>query len=380
MHPSAITSVDDFGANGVCGSNACDTVVLNVAGTNGMYCHMSYLSSAARTAIVRFVEAGGKLVIYDSECPAQDYSWLPYTFNTNNPGAMGASGTLNIVENNPLSSSDTSSPYFIDTYILGHNSDAVGDMNVMITYNANWCLDMSVTNVRLVTGPVHTYARYGNGLIIYNGMDQDPNRDYCQPGTTNGCTNESKVWYQELLIPFNPTPVTVLPCGVTVVGITLSPMTATNDLSMRQNSHTVTANLTDQLNNPEPGIPVSFTVTGVNAGVMGSCNPVSCVTDASGNVTFTYTNVGNVAGNDTIVATFTNNGVSISSQPAMKTWINPCDLNGDNKIDRSDIGIIFAGHGQQAPGDPRDIDGDGWITVRDARMCTLRCTNLNCAP
>jgi len=62
------------------------------------------------------------------------------------------------------------------------------------------------------------------------------------------------------------------------------------------------------------------------------------------------------------------------------TVIPKCDLNGDFKIDRTDINIILSGRGLNKPGDVRDIDGDGWITVNDARGCVLQCTNPNCAP
>jgi len=59
-----------------------------------------------------------------------------------------------------------------------------------------------------------------------------------------------------------------------------------------------------------------------------------------------------------------------------------CDINGDKYVDRTDIDAIFAARGQPAsgPGDPRDADGDGVITVLDARACTLECSNPSCAP
>jgi len=47
-----------------------------------------------------------------------------------------------------------------------------------------------------------------------------------------------KIWYLELAHPFNPSN---LPCGVTVVGITLGPEFATNYVG---EGHTVNANLT----------------------------------------------------------------------------------------------------------------------------------------
>ena len=51
----------------------------------------------------------------------------------------------------------------------------------------------------------------------------------------------------------------------------------------------------------------------------------------------------------------------------------PCDADGDGIIDLADIQAIFAARNQlAAPGDPRDVDHDGLITVNDARICTLR--------
>jgi hypothetical protein len=59
-----------------------------------------------------------------------------------------------------------------------------------------------------------------------------------------------------------------------------------------------------------------------------------------------------------------------------------CDVNGDGKIDVNDINDIFAARSMLATGsdDPRDPDGDGVITVNDARVCVLRCTKPRCAP
>lgn len=58
-----------------------------------------------------------------------------------------------------------------------------------------------------------------------------------------------------------------------------------------------------------------------------------------------------------------------------------CDVDGDNDIDRRDIGLILDARTTPAngPTDPRDADGDGRITLRDATMCTARCTRPLCA-
>jgi hypothetical protein len=187
-----------------------DTVVLNVASSE-MACDTGTLSTDAKAALVDFVSAGGKLIIYDSECPPNDYSWLPFPFTTANPGAMGGYGTATIVEDNTLSSNDPSDPYYIDAANLGSQTDAIGDMNVMTTRDSHWCLDIQGTNSAQQTGPVHVYARYGSGLIVYNGMDIDYMGYEPSPPYPNGL---EKIWLQELQQPFNPDG---LPCGQRVV-------------------------------------------------------------------------------------------------------------------------------------------------------------------
>ena len=58
-----------------------------------------------------------------------------------------------------------------------------------------------------------------------------------------------------------------------------------------------------------------------------------------------------------------------------------CDVDADGDIDRVDVGLIFVARNTPAsgPDDPRDADGDGTITVNDARACVLQCTLPGCA-
>ncbi|OGW45305.1 MAG: hypothetical protein A2Y66_00165 [Nitrospirae bacterium RBG_13_41_22] len=176
---------------------AYDTVLLNMQ-SSGINCDSNSLTASQKTDLVNFVSAGGKLIIYDSECSAVDYSWVPYPFTTNNPGATGATGTLSVVENTDLASSVTSSPKFIDASLMATGTDAVGDMNVMVTRDAHWCLSMSGTNVNAVKGPVQTYAALGSGLIIWNGLDIDYMDTSTSPDSSDAEGNIAKVWLQEL--------------------------------------------------------------------------------------------------------------------------------------------------------------------------------------
>lgn len=57
----------------------------------------------------------------------------------------------------------------------------------------------------------------------------------------------------------------------------------------------------------------------------------------------------------------------------------PCDVNGDGLINLDDIRAIVAAAGIAAADlDARDGDGDGAITVKDARSCAIRCSKANC--
>ena len=95
-------------------------------------------------------------------------------------------------------------------------------------------------------------------------------------------------------------------------GIVLSPASATNPIGT---SHTVTAKVQDDNGNPVVGKLVTFEVTaGPNMGATGNG-----VTDSNGQVTFSYT--GNVAGTDTIIASFVDDsGKIIPSNQATKQW------------------------------------------------------------
>ena len=71
---------------------------------------------------------------------------------------------------------------------------------------------------------------------------------------------------------------------------------------------------------------------------------------------------------------------SATVTPALPLILD-CDINRDQRINKDDIDQIFAAAGLLAstrPLDPRDLDGDGLITVNDTRGCVLRCDNPAC--
>lgn len=57
-----------------------------------------------------------------------------------------------------------------------------------------------------------------------------------------------------------------------------------------------------------------------------------------------------------------------------------CDIDADGDIDTADTNLIRSALGQTpAPGDLRDANADGKITINDVRFCILRCTRASCA-
>lgn len=304
-----------------------DTVILNMNGTQ-IAGNLNNLPPAARTALVNFVTSGGKLLIYDSEASAQNYSWLPYPFTTNNPGARGAHGTLHVLGDTTLASNVSTSPYYINAPYLSNSTDAVGDMNVMTTMDSHWYASMSGTNVNNVTGPVQAYARLGSGLIIYDGLDWD----------ASGNANLMKVFYQELGQRWNPDG---LPGDIAVIGITLTP----SGVSLAPGiNHTLTANLTDLLGQPQAGVAVTFHVTaGPNTGAT-----TVLTTNAQGDAYLTYTSA--ALGTDTVEASFVN-GVQTRSVTATVNWISPMPgtavrgwyTNGDGREANLAVNVRYAG-------------------------------------
>lgn len=194
---------------------------------------MNDLSSSQRTDIIDWVYNGGKLIIYDSECKwndTVDYTWLPCKATTFCPGAWGATQSgypwvdLWIVEDNTLSSSNSTSPYYINTTMIAYDTDAAGDQNVFIAKDPCWCGDMMGTNVLDdsgqaaspgTTGYSHAYTHYGKGLIIYNGLDIDYMGSDSDPTAATGEGYLAKIWLLELNQTWdniNGTDVCGLPC------------------------------------------------------------------------------------------------------------------------------------------------------------------------
>jgi len=126
--------------------------------------------------LLDFVKAGHKLIIADADkCTSTDYSFLPYQFKTSNPGGRGAnSHDLIIVEPSALGTDVKDAPQYIDVKSWASDQrNQLGDANTVTTHDPHWCGHLFGTNALHVSGFMHMYAPFGQGLIIYNGFDED---------------------------------------------------------------------------------------------------------------------------------------------------------------------------------------------------------------
>ncbi|MCX6544137.1 MAG: hypothetical protein NTV05_06935 [Acidobacteria bacterium] len=141
---------------------------------------MKGISPAFKQALMAWVAAGHKLVIQDSDdcVPGPDYSFVPYKFKTDTPGARGAMGFgMRFVESNSMLQPRANRPGFLDAKAWENNErhyrNELGDANTFVAWDANWCGQLTVRNINNVTGFALAYAHYGRGLIIYDGFDND---------------------------------------------------------------------------------------------------------------------------------------------------------------------------------------------------------------
>lgn len=166
--------------------------------------------------------------------------------------------------------------------------------------------------------------------------------------------------------------------GTAIVGegVVLSP---TSDTTAVNTDHTITARVQDDNGDPVVDTQVDFEVlSGPNAGLTGSAD-----TDAAGEALFTWSSPS--AGVDQVVARFVDSqGDTQESNVVTNEWVSAggrvCDADGDKDVDSMDIRLIFMARNTPAsgPDDPRDQNGDGFITVGDARACVRFCDQTSC--
>ena len=126
-------------------------------------------NAAARAEINSFLNAGGKVMIFDADgcAPSSngtpDWSGFLFPFTSNNPGPHGASGSYTAVESSSLTTGLAAGPV---------PGDAVGDANIFTTFDGAWFSALKATNTNGVNGIVEAYARTSTGgLALYEGED-----------------------------------------------------------------------------------------------------------------------------------------------------------------------------------------------------------------
>jgi hypothetical protein len=291
-----------------------DTVVLMLPGYDSDFYNPAtyssdyfahYWAGDFSSRITNFVDNGGKLILYDSE-QGCDYSGFLYSFTVDAPGAMGAAGgTIDNPVDDTLSSDNPSDVSYIDIQTLPDETDAIGDSTVMVTQDSHWFVDMYTTNVNDVFGAVHTYAFYGAGLVIWNGLDIDYGYYDETPSNIDGEGVLEMIWWRELCGQSLTGP------APSVTGLSLTPATALNAVGTE---HTVTALVTDETLAPRVGVTVDFVIlSGPNEDYSGSA-----VTGADGIATFTWSS--SADGTDTVQASIANAAGAPITATATKTW------------------------------------------------------------
>lgn len=181
------------------------------------------LRADVKQALVAWVANGNKLIISDSDScgsgQVPDYSFLPYSFATSNPGGRAAASALQVLEKNFLVSPDSHDPAFFDepSWRLkqnGNTQNDFGDSNTIVKYDEHWCGALFGTNAIGASGFVMAYAHYGRGVIIYDGIDRDQYQNVAY----------QQYSARQLLLPFRPDP---LPCSLRV-----APFAITTDVSL----------------------------------------------------------------------------------------------------------------------------------------------------
>jgi hypothetical protein len=125
-------------------------------------------------------------------------------------------------------------------------------------------------------------------------------------------------------------------------------------------------------------VVVSFDING-----NGQFDDGITVLSAPDTYSTTFSAVSGLTGVRTIrvKATDLSGNIELITQDVMVVAGLKGDIDGDGDVDQDDINLVLAARGTVLNGtaDPRDIDGDGSITLSDARKMVALCTRPRCA-
>jgi hypothetical protein len=192
------------------------------------------LSPAFKQSLLAWIAAGHKLIIHDADgCGgttipdhpnrAPDYSWLPFRMKTVNPGKAGLRGVASVMENSTLASGLATDPSYLPmtAWVKDEegNGNELGDSNVIVEHDPHWCGQIFGKNGLQKSGFIEAYARFGHGLIIYNGIDLEQ----------IGSPAYNQLVTRELAQPFNPDN---LPCSQPLGGFIITTNSEMKSLPM----------------------------------------------------------------------------------------------------------------------------------------------------
>ena len=147
------------------------------------------LSATAQKAIDDFAKTG-KVIIWDADSTGpQDYSTFVHPFSTQASGEHGTKAGAVVTYpagDDPLASSNPSSPLYLDPAAMIPAAHLIGHMSVMNAGAAEWTPGLIADNARIPGGGWVLAWGYGDtgdhsGMVIYSGLDADGFGDSANP-------------------------------------------------------------------------------------------------------------------------------------------------------------------------------------------------------
>jgi hypothetical protein len=139
-------------------------------------CRLELLTAGERGAVRGFVEAGGKLILRDSNdagaCPgdARNYTALGLPLTSTEPPDQNAPAPVQIAADSPLGSRDPASPHFLDAVALSAAPYSASDASY-VGGPAAICASLVVSGPGGEQRIVRGWTSIGRGVVIYDGWD-----------------------------------------------------------------------------------------------------------------------------------------------------------------------------------------------------------------
>jgi hypothetical protein len=210
-------------------------------------CRIDLLTAEERGAVRGFVEAGGKLVLRDSNdsgaCPGDDraYGALGLSFTSTAPPDHNAPAGVQVVADSPLASADPNSPYFLDAGALSTAPYSAGDASYVTAAGA-LCASLVVAGPTGEQRVVRGWTNVGKGVVVYDGWDVGDGRKANAPLAKRLWDLDlSAPWSLPAACPALPPPASATPSPSPSASRTASPSPSPSMTATPRPSRTVTA-------------------------------------------------------------------------------------------------------------------------------------------